>query len=79
LCWAFYNVNDNKKIDLTTPQAMCCIFCHNNPILNLNPKNQAKKRLIIYNTTISIIVLKKHVNLDHCNIFKFFKKKLIVL
>jgi hypothetical protein len=39
LCWAFYNVNDNKKVDLTTPQTMCCIFCHNNPILNLNPKN----------------------------------------
>jgi hypothetical protein len=54
---------------------MCCVFCHNNPILNLNPKNQTKKGLIIYNTTTSIIVLRKHVNLDHCNIFKFFKKK----
>jgi hypothetical protein len=69
---AFYNVNDNKKVDVTTPRTMCCIFCHNNPILNLNPKNQARKGLIIYNTTTIITMLRKHVNLDHCNIFNFF-------
>jgi hypothetical protein len=43
LCWAFYCVNDNKEINVTTLQTMCCIFCHNNPILNVNPKTQARK------------------------------------
>ncbi len=33
---------------------------------------QARKWLIIYNTTNGIIALRKHVNLNHCNIiFKF--------
>jgi hypothetical protein len=36
--------------------------------LNLNPKIQAKKGLIIYNTTNGILIeLYKHVNLDHFN------------
>jgi hypothetical protein len=47
LCWAFYYVNNNKEVDLTTPQVMCCIFYHNNSILNLNPKTQDRKGLII--------------------------------
>jgi hypothetical protein len=43
MCWAFYYVDDNKEVSATTLQAMRCIFCHNNPILNVNPKTQAKK------------------------------------
>jgi len=35
---------------------MCCIFCYNNPILNVNPKNQARKGLIIYNGTNDICI-----------------------
>jgi hypothetical protein len=38
LCWAFYCVNDNKKINVIALQTMHYIFCHNNPILNVNPK-----------------------------------------
>jgi len=68
LCWAFYYVNDNKKVNVITPQTMHCIFCHNNPILNVNPKIQARKGLIIYNITNDIVALKKHVNSDHFNI-----------
>jgi hypothetical protein len=45
LCWAFYYVNDNKEIDLTTPQVTCCIFCHKSSVLNLNKKTQAKKMI----------------------------------
>jgi hypothetical protein len=56
---------------------MCCIFCHNNPILNVNPKTQARKWLIIYiNHTNGIVALKKHVNLDHFNISKKFEKEI---
>jgi hypothetical protein len=43
LCWAFYCFNDNKEVNLTTLQIMHCILCHNNPILNVNPKTQARK------------------------------------
>jgi beta-lactamase class A len=44
---------------------MICIFCYDSLILNLNPKIQSKKGLIIYNTTNDIITLRKHVNVNH--------------
>jgi hypothetical protein len=40
-----------KKKNVTTSPIMHCILCHKNPILNVNPKTQVKKGLIIYNTT----------------------------
>jgi len=49
------------------------IFGHNNPILNLNPKSRAKKRLTIYNTSNDKIALIKHVNVDHLIIILKFK------
>ncbi len=53
---------------------MCCIICYNSPILNLNPKIQAKKGLnVIYNIVNGIITLK---NLDHFNIFYKFEEKM---
>jgi len=75
LCWAFYCVNDNKEVNIATPQIMHYILCHNNPILNENPKTQARKGLIIYNTTNGIATLKKHVNSDHFNVLKNFEEK----
>jgi hypothetical protein len=79
LCWAFDCVNDNKKINITTPQTMCCIICHNNPVLNLNPKTQARKGLIIYNTMNGIATLRKHVNSNHFfKLIFFLNKKWIV-
>ncbi len=54
---------------------MHCIFCRNNLILNLNPKTRTNKRFIIYNTTNSIIALKRHDNLDHCSIFLNFEEE----
>jgi hypothetical protein len=68
LCCLFYCVNDNKEIDFIGLQIMCCIFCYNNPIFNLNPKIQVRKGLIKYNTINGIIALKKHVNLNHSNL-----------
>jgi hypothetical protein len=38
LCWGFYCVNDNKRVDLTTPQVIHRIICYNSYVLNLNPK-----------------------------------------
>jgi hypothetical protein len=54
---------------------MHCIICHNNLILNLNPKTQARKWLIIYNTINGIISLKKHVNPNHFNVLNFFEEE----
>jgi hypothetical protein len=74
LCWAFYFVNDNKKVLKIAIQTMHCILCHSNPILNLNPKTQARKGLIIYNTINGIIALRKHVNSNHSNVLKKFEE-----
>jgi len=70
LCWAFYFANDNKEVDVTNPQVMHCILCQNSLVLNSNPKIQAKRGLIIYNTTNGIVELRKHVNSNHCKILK---------
>jgi hypothetical protein len=55
---------------------MHCILCHNNPILNLNPKIQARKRLIIYNIMNGITALRLHVNLDQSNVLNFFEEEM---
>jgi len=71
LCWAFYYVNDNKEVIVITPQTMHCILCHNNPILNVNPKMQTRKGLITYNITNGIATLRKHPN-----ILKMFEEEI---
>jgi hypothetical protein len=43
LCWAFYYINNNKYVDLISPQVMACIFCYNNPILISNQKFKQEK------------------------------------
>jgi hypothetical protein len=48
---------------------MWCILCHNDPILNVNPKTQARKGLVIYNSSNGIVALRKRANSDHLNIF----------
>jgi hypothetical protein len=79
LCWEIYFVNDTKEVNVIALQIMQCILCHNNPILNKNPKTQAKQGLIIYDSFNHIIALRKHANSNHLNIFKNLKKNLIVL
>jgi hypothetical protein len=66
LFWAFYCINDNKEIDLIGSQIMRVLFV--TIVMNLNPKTQAMKVLIINKTTNGIITLRKHVNSYHCNI-----------
>jgi hypothetical protein len=75
LCWAFYCVNDNKEVGFIALQVMHCILCYNSPILNLNPKIQARRRLIIHNKINGIIALRKHINLNHSNYFFKLKNK----
>jgi len=53
---------------------MFYIICYNSPILNLNPKTQARRRFIIYNTISGIIALVKHVYLYHYNIYIYSKE-----
>jgi hypothetical protein len=43
LCWGFYCVNHNVKVDLESAQIMCCMFCHKNSITITNPRTQARK------------------------------------
>jgi hypothetical protein len=44
--------------------------------LNVNPKTQARKGLIIYDSSNRIVALRKCVNSDHLNIFLKFEKKI---
>ncbi len=75
LCWSFYCVNNNKRVDVKCSQLMKCIFCHFNPILITNAKTQARKGLILYSSANGIIALKKHVYVNHCMIAKKFEKE----
>jgi hypothetical protein len=63
-------------MQLNTPQTMHCIFDHSNPILNLNSKIQARKGLIIYNTTNSIATLREHVHANHSHVLKKIKEEM---
>jgi hypothetical protein len=58
---------------------MTHFFCYINPILIKNPKNQAKKGLILYNTTNRITTLKKHVSTNYFILDKKFEEELIIL
>jgi len=51
------------------------ILCYISPIWFCNPKIQARKGLIIYNTTNGITTLKKHVDANHSIIAKIFEEE----
>jgi len=53
-----------------------CIFCYINPILVKNPKNQAKKGLILYNTTNRITTLKNYVSTNYSILGKKFEEEM---
>jgi len=57
LCWSFYCVNDNAKVDLVNIKVMRCILCHQNPVIGINPRTQMKKGLISYCKTNGITFL----------------------
>jgi hypothetical protein len=45
LCWRFYCVNDNAKVDLVNTQIMCCIFYYQNLVIGINPITQVGKKI----------------------------------
>ncbi len=55
--WAFYYVNDDKKIDPKNPTIMKCLVYYNSPMHVLNPNT--KKNLITYCKTYGTILLKE--------------------
>jgi hypothetical protein len=66
-------VNNNKDVDVKCSQPMKCILSYKSPILFCNPNTQARKGLIMYNTTNGITTLKKHVNVGP-SMVKYAKK-----
>jgi hypothetical protein len=76
LCWAFYCVNDGKKVETRSRQVMKCILCYDNVINILNPRTKKRKGLITYYKTYGIIVLKKHVSAYHSIIAINFRKEI---
>jgi hypothetical protein len=48
LCWTFYYVKDNVEVDLINTQIMHCILSYQNLVIGINPRTQARKRLISY-------------------------------
>jgi len=70
------SVNDGKKVEVTSHQVMRCILCYDNVINTLNARIKKRKWLITCYKTYDIIVLKKHVNVDHFIIAKKFEEKI---
>jgi len=58
---------------------MCCILCYQEPIIRINSKIQARKKLISYYKTNGITFLKKHVDVKHTIIAKLFEEEVIFL
>jgi len=70
--WAFFKVNNNELMDLDYNQIMRYIICHNDFV---GPKilimcTKCKKRLISYDKTNGIIVMRKHVDVNHYALLK---------
>jgi hypothetical protein len=67
-------VNDSKDVNVKCLQIMKCILCYISPISFSNSKTQAKKGLILCNTTNGTTTLKKYVNANHSIIAKMFEE-----
>jgi hypothetical protein len=76
LCWAFYCVNDGKEVEATSHQVMRCILCYDNVVNILNARIKERKGLITCYKTYDIIVIKKHVDVDHFIIAKKFEEEI---
>jgi hypothetical protein len=60
ICWAFYEVNDNKLVDGKVSQIMQCFLCYK-ILVPFNPKTKLRKGLISSYKMNGITTLKKHV------------------
>jgi len=77
-CWAFYCVNDGKrlKLDLIKSCLMRCIMCYDNVVNIPSPRTKERKGLITYYKIYGIIVLKKHVDVNHFIIANKIEEKI---
>jgi hypothetical protein len=57
LCWSFYCVNENPKVNLNVLQIMRCLLCHSQPVVFMNSRKQLKKGLVTYYKTRNITCL----------------------
>ncbi len=76
LCWAFYCVNDGKEVEVASYQIVKCILCYDNARNIPNPIIKERKGLITYYKNYGIIVVKKHLNTNHCIIVKKFEEEI---
>jgi hypothetical protein len=74
LCWGFYYVSVNKKIDGENLKIMICILCYNILVIVINPKTQTRRFKSYYKTN-GITTLRKHVDAKHSIIAKKFEEK----
>jgi hypothetical protein len=74
LCWSFYCVNNNAKVDSVNTQIMRCILYYQNLVFRINTRIQARKGLISYYKINGIISFKKHVDVDHFFIAQMFEE-----
>jgi hypothetical protein len=76
MCWNFYCVNDNTKIDHENTQIMRYIFCYQKLVIGINSKTQARKGLIYYYKTNEITSEKKHLDAEQIVIAKMFEEEI---
>ncbi len=76
ICWSFYCVNDNSKVNLDVPQMMRCLLCHFQFVVSVNSRKQLRKGLVTYYKTSGITCMYKHLDVDHSTIYKRFQEKI---
>jgi hypothetical protein len=75
LCWSFYYISDNAKVDLKNIQIMHCILCYQTFVCGINPRTQMRKGLISCYKTYGITSFFKNVDANHMFIAKKFEEE----
>ncbi len=65
LCWSFYYVNDNFKMNLDVFQMMCCLLCNFQFVFFVNPIKQLREGLISCHKISSTTCLQKYFDANH--------------
>ncbi len=76
LCWSFYYVNDNLKINLDVLQMMRCLLCNFQFVFFVNLRKQLREGLISCYKTSSTTCLQKCFDVDHLRTFKKFQEEI---
>ncbi len=75
LCWSFYYINNNEKVDNQAPQLTICHVCYPNLIIVANSIIFLKKGIISYFKTYARIFFYKHMDEDHVMLAKKFEEE----